>query len=131
VAATPFITLTEPGVAASKADAGPSHVMLQWITTAVLATVVVAVVGALAALRLAESESVDDARRRADLMAEAVLRPVLTDGLLRGDAASMSALDRVVRREILGHGVIRVTLWTSDGRSSTRTSPASLDSSRA
>jgi two-component system, NarL family, sensor kinase len=116
VAATPFITLTEPGVAASKADAGPSHVMLQWITTAVLVTVVVAVVGALAALRLAESESVDDARRRADLMAEAVLRPVLTDGLLRGDAASMSALDRVVRREILGHGVIRVTLWTSDGR---------------
>jgi two-component system, NarL family, sensor kinase len=116
VASTPFITLAEPGTRAPKAGGRPSRVMLQWITAAVLVTVVVAVVGALAARRLAESEAVDDARRRTDLMAEAVLRPVLTDGLLRGDPASMSALDGVVRRQILGHGVVRVKLWTSDGR---------------
>jgi two-component system, NarL family, sensor kinase len=116
VASTPFITLAEPGTGAPKADGRPSRVMLQWITAAVLVTVSVAVVGALAARRLAESESIDDARQRTDLMAEAVLQPVLTDGLLRGDPASMSALDGVVRRQILGHGVIRVKLWTSDGR---------------
>src|SRR5215210_7857588 len=116
VASTPFITLAEPGTGASKADGRPSHVLLQWITGAVLVTVLVALVGALATRHLAESESVDDARQRTDLMAEAVLRPVLTDGLVRGDAGSLSALDRVVRQQILGHGVIRVKLWTTDGR---------------
>jgi signal transduction histidine kinase len=90
--------------------------MVQVMATAVLVIVAVAVLGALAARRLAEREAVDDAPRHAGLIADAVLQPVLTDGVLTGDTRSLAALDRVVRDRVLGPAVVRVKLWTADGR---------------
>jgi signal transduction histidine kinase len=90
-------------------------VLLQVAVAAVLVILAVAVLGALAARRLAEREAVDDARRQADLIARAVLQPVLTDGLLDRDPQALAAVDRVVRGQVLGTAVVRVKLWSADG----------------
>ncbi|WP_344253141.1 sensor histidine kinase [Terrabacter carboxydivorans] len=84
---------------------------------AALAVFVAVVVGAsFAASRLAEREAVNDAAHTTNLLALAVVQPVLQDALLTGDAAAYDALDRVVRERVLPNGIVRVKLWAPDGR---------------
>src|SRR5919107_4521360 len=84
---------------------------------AALAAVVVALaLGAVAARRLAEGEAVRDSAERADLIVNTALQPVLTDRLTAGDADAMQALDRVVREQLIGHPLVRVKIWSTDGR---------------
>jgi signal transduction histidine kinase len=78
--------------------------------------VLVAVSGSIAAGRLAARETVNDTARRADLLSDAVVQPVLRDGLLEGSPAAYRAVDRAVRAHVLGPRNIRVKLWAPDGR---------------
>jgi two-component system, NarL family, sensor kinase len=111
-----WLVVTDWGRRESRAAAGPRLVVVQVAVAAVLVIVAVAVLGALAARRLAEREAVDDARRRTDLFAEAVLQPVLADGLLTGDRRSLRVLDWVVQNQVVSDTVVRVKLWSADGR---------------
>lgn len=76
----------------------------------------VALIGVVAARRLAEAEAVNDAAKTADLFADSVVQPVLTDALATGDDAAVSALDRVVRDHVLDASVVRVKVWSPAGR---------------
>jgi two-component system, NarL family, sensor kinase len=83
---------------------------------AALAVFAVVVVGtSFAASRLAEREAVNDAAHTTNLLAVAVVQPVLTDALLRGDQTAYDSLDRVVRESVLPNGIVRVKLWKPDG----------------
>src|SRR4051794_16774694 len=91
--------------------------MLTQLAVAALAVFVAVVVGAsFAASRLAEREAVNDAAHTTNLLALAVVQPVLQDALLTGDAAAYDALDKVVRERVLPNGIVRVKLWAPDGR---------------
>ncbi len=68
-----------------------------------------------AAIRLAEREAVNDAAHTANLLAQALVQPALTDALVGGDAAAYAAFDRIVRESVLPNGIVRVKLWTADG----------------
>lgn len=92
------------------------RVFLQVAVAAALVLVVVAVLGLGASRRIAEQESVNDAARSTDLLADAVVQPALRDGVLTGDADALAALDAVVRDRVLGDAVVRVKLWDADGR---------------
>jgi signal transduction histidine kinase len=72
--------------------------------------------GSLAASRLAERESVHDAAKSTSQLAESVVQPVLSDGLLTGDAAAVAAMDAAIRDHVLGPSNVRVKIWTPDGR---------------
>src|SRR4051794_34822387 len=61
-------------------------------------------------------EAVRDARRLSGLAGRAVVAPQLSPGVLRGDPASLAALDRVVRRRLLGGPFVRVKVWDRSGR---------------
>jgi two-component system NarL family sensor kinase len=82
----------------------------------VLVLTVVTVGGSLAARRLAEREAVTDAAATADVLAETVVQPALTDALLAGDARALAAFTRVVDDRVLGSGVVHVKLWTPQGK---------------
>ena len=71
-------------------------------------------VGVVAARRLAEAEAVNDAAKMADLLADTVVQPALTDGLLTGDAAAFAAMDDVVEH-VLGASIVRVKIWDPHG----------------
>lgn len=92
------------------------RVFAQVAAAAVVVLAVVAVLGLSASRRIAEQESVNDAARSTDLLADAVVQPALRDGVVTGDAEALAALDAVVRERVLGDAVVRVKLWDADGR---------------
>ena len=76
---------------------------------------VVTIGGTLAARRLAEREAVNGAAERADLLAETVVQPALTDRLLNREPAAYRDFEKVVRQRVLGDQVVHVKLWTTTG----------------
>lgn len=102
--------------AASVAPVRTWRVFLQVGAAAAVVLVLVAVLGLSASRRIAEQESVNDAARSTDLLADAVVQPALTDGVATGDPEALAALDAVVRDRVLGDAVVRVKLWDAEGR---------------
>jgi signal transduction histidine kinase len=87
------------------------------VTVAAVAVVLaVALASVLAARSLAEVEAVGDAADTADILADSLVEPALSDGLLTGDPAALAAIDRVVRDHVLGGSIVRVKLWDASGR---------------
>lgn len=82
-----------------------------------LAAVVVISAGTFYVVRHnATKEAIRNARDIATVDAHAVAEPVLNDAVVAGDPAAMHDLDSVVRQRILGDRVVRVKLWTPEGR---------------
>ena len=73
--------------------------------------------GSLFALqRIGQSEAARDARQFALLSGQGIVEPVLRDGVLSGDDESIAALDQIVQERVLSDRVVRVKIWTRDGR---------------
>jgi signal transduction histidine kinase len=82
-----------------------------------LAVVAIFLAGSIIVLqRIGQSEAARDARQFAVLSGQGVVEPALRDGVLSGDAATLAALDRLVQERVLGERVVRVKVWTRDGR---------------
>lgn len=93
----------------------PRRVLVQLVVGVLVVLLVVGVLGTLAARRLAEREAVNDAAAMADVLAEAVIQPSLTDALLTGSPSAVQAMEAVVRERVLGPSVVRVKLWSAQG----------------
>ena len=119
----------DPGswVAVATARRRPVRALASWRPllvlvglTAVLIVGLVIVAGMLEARRTAETEAVDNAMRTTGVLVRAAVAPVITDALLTKDsensAAAYTRLDTVVRGQVLTDSVVRVKLWTRDGR---------------
>ena len=100
---------------AEPAPVSARRVMATVLLGAVAVLVIVGVTGSVAARRLAERESVNDAAKGATLIADAVVMPALANGLPRGDSTAFEAMDDAVRAHVLGDSIVRVKIWTSSG----------------
>jgi two-component system NarL family sensor kinase len=119
--AVPWTTLstTVPRAGEPGAEDSPLRVrriVVQLGVSVLVVLLAVAVGGVLAAQRLAEREAVNDAANTADVIAEAVVQPSLTNALVAGKPSAVAAFDAVVRRQILGRDVVRVKLWSPAGK---------------
>jgi two-component system, NarL family, sensor kinase len=65
---------------------------------------------------LSRSEAIRDARTSAHLAASGIAEPNLEDGLLDGDPRALERIDRVVQERVLSSAIIRVKIWSGDGR---------------
>jgi two-component system NarL family sensor kinase len=96
------------------------RIVVQAVVATLVVFLVVAVAGTIAARRASERESVNDALQITGLLASVVVQPTLEDTLLSADptiaAAARERLDAVIRTRVLGGAVVRVKLWTEDGR---------------
>jgi two-component system, NarL family, sensor kinase len=82
-----------------------------------LIAVVLLMAGSVWASRTsAEDEAIADARHTADLLADVVVEPTLDDRLAAGDPRSVRNLDAELRNRLAVAGVLRVKIWTPDGR---------------
>ena len=73
--------------------------------------------GAVALLRhTTTDEAIHDAQQRARLAGDGVVGPSIRSGLMSGDPAAVSAMDRVVHRSVLRGPVVRVKIWDRQGR---------------
>jgi signal transduction histidine kinase len=82
-----------------------------------LVALAVVVVGGFLALRgVAVSEAEREARARVALQGQVLEVAGLQDGLVRGDPDAVAAVDDVVAARLLSPSVVRVKVWTRDGR---------------
>jgi two-component system NarL family sensor kinase len=63
-----------------------------------------------------DREAFKDAKELTTLAGRGIVQPMVTDGLLTGDPVERGRVDRVVRTSVLGHGIVRVKIWTEQGR---------------
>lgn len=66
--------------------------------------------------RQSRQEALNNARVATSAMGRDVIQPLLDDALLTGDATAARRVDRAVKEHVLGGPVVRVKIWTRDGR---------------
>jgi two-component system NarL family sensor kinase len=93
----------------------PRRVFLQVIAGALVVLAGVAFVGVVASQRLAEAQSVNDAAKTANLLADAMAQPALSNSLLTGGPSAVAAMDKVVRAHVLSPSIVRVKIWDPSG----------------
>jgi two-component system NarL family sensor kinase len=92
------------------------RVVLQLGAAALVVLCLVAVAGALVSRRLSERQSVHMAAELADILANSVVQPVLTEAMANDPVAARTALDPIVRSRVLSDSVVRVKIWTPQGK---------------
>ena len=66
--------------------------------------------------RQARGEAMRDAKEITRLAGEGIAEPALSDRLLAGDRAAQAGFDHAMRTRVLKDPVVRIKLWTLDGR---------------
>jgi two-component system, NarL family, sensor kinase len=115
-----WVTLAAPDAGAARgSDDGPvrlRRVGLQLGAAAIVVLSLVALAGSIVSRHIAESQSVHMAAQLTDVMATSVVQPVLTDAAATDPLAAKAALDTVVRSLVRSKSVLRVKVWTPQGR---------------
>jgi two-component system, NarL family, sensor kinase len=74
-------------------------------------------IGSLVVLRdLGRNEAVRDARQFAVLSGQGIVEPEIRNEVVDGDPRALEAVDTVVQERVLGERIVRVKIWTQDGR---------------
>ena len=88
-----------------------------WFAGASLLAVIALGFAATAILRRqARGEAIRDAKEITRLAGEGIAEPALNDRLLAGDRAAQARFDHAMRARVLKDPVVRIKLWTLDGR---------------
>lgn len=93
-----------------------ARAVLQFAVTGLLVLIAVLVGWLLVFRSIGESEALRDARQYTVLTGQGIVEPALRDGLLDGDQEALRGLDTVVQERVLGERVVRVKIWSADGR---------------
>lgn len=94
----------------------PRRAVARFMAGSLAAVAVVGVGGYLTLHAITVDEAERATRDDVVLQARLVEAAGLSDGVLRGDRAALRRLDDLVQGQILGSGVVRVKVWTRDGR---------------
>ena len=89
--------------------------LVVFVLLGVIALTLVAVAGVVVIRRLATDQALADARQLTDVTSHFVQRRV-SDGLLTGDAESLAAVALAVSVAALHEPIVRVKIWTPNGR---------------
>lgn len=116
-ASPPWITLVESRGVGDETSPTPRTraIVVRLAAGLVAVLLVVGLFATVAAQWLAEREAVNDAANVTDVLAEAVVQPALTVGLVDADPDAVAAFDDVVRDQLLAADVVRVKIWSSEG----------------
>jgi two-component system, NarL family, sensor kinase len=115
-----WVTIASPSSAAARfTDERPMRlrrVVFQLGAAALVVVCLVVVAGSLVSRHLSERQSVHMAAEFADILATSVVQPVLTDAMTTDSVAARAALGPVVRSRVLSPSVVRVKIWTPQGK---------------
>ena len=94
-----------------------TRVMLQVGVVALFVIGLVTAGGLVVARQTAEQEAINGAIQVTNLLADAIVQPALQDSLLSDSPEeAVASLDAVVKQRVMGKSVVRVKLWTPQGR---------------
>jgi signal transduction histidine kinase len=88
----------------------------RFLLLSVLAMLVVGAMAITVSGYVAGTQAVDDAARGARSLANGVVGPLCTPSLRRGDQVAVDALDTVVRNRIRDGSILRIKVWSPEGR---------------
>jgi two-component system NarL family sensor kinase len=88
----------------------------QFALTGLAALVIVGVATLVASRRVGEREAVTDARTTTLARAQGLVEPAVTDSLPSGDPAAVARVAEVVERDVVDESLVRVKIWTGDGK---------------
>src|SRR5581483_4163341 len=74
--------------------------VVRYFASALVVVVLISVLAVWLARRSGEAEAIRDAKDQTRIAAQSSIEPALTDGLLRGNAAAISAVDRAVQEHV-------------------------------
>jgi signal transduction histidine kinase len=80
------------------------------------AVAIVAVIAGVAIRHITDAEALRDAKQLTRAAVLSAVEPDLSDPVVIGDPAALATLDRTVRARVLRSPVVRVKLWTLDGK---------------
>ena len=92
------------------------NLMLRFTAAGVVATLLLAAAIALLARQAGTREAITRAREITWVSATGIAEPLLTDALVRGQPAAVAAFHEAMDRVVLQGSLVRVKLWTLDGR---------------
>lgn len=87
-----------------------------FMTTSLVVVGLFAVVGLYVEQRLAAREAIRLSSESARLIGRGIVGPLVTSDVLSGEPGSLALMDRVVRERVLDDEIVRVKVWTADGR---------------
>jgi two-component system, NarL family, sensor kinase len=90
--------------------------IVQFFLVGLVAVAVVGIATAVAARRVGQREAIVDARTTTVVKAQTVVEPAVADGLLTAQPAAVRRVDAAVRHGVLDRSLVRVKIWTRDGR---------------
>jgi signal transduction histidine kinase len=81
-----------------------------------LAVALVAFATNIASRRVGEREAIVDARTATLVTAQGLVEPAVTNGLLASEADAVARVASVVQHDVRDESLVRVKIWTRDGR---------------
>ena len=115
---TPYMALTRPGrrTGADRSGGAVGRPMVWFAGASLLAMALLGFAATAILRRQAHGEAIRDAKQITRLAGEGIVQPALTGAMLAGDRAAEARFDRIVRARVLKDPVVRVKVWTLDGR---------------
>lgn len=66
--------------------------------------------------KIGTDQAIDDANELTRVIGDGIVEPDLDAGILRGDPKALARFDELIRTRVLGDPIVRVKLWTAEGR---------------
>jgi signal transduction histidine kinase len=101
---------------ADRAGGAVGRPMLWFAGASLLAVLALGFTATAILRRQARSEAIRDAKEITRLAGEGIAEPALSQRLLAGDRAAQARFDHAMRTRVLKDPVVRIKLWTLDGR---------------
>jgi two-component system NarL family sensor kinase len=95
---------------------GMRRVIAQYAVSGIGAVILLGAAGVYLMRHVGEREAIRNAKQLAEVAGRGVIEPTLTPALMRGDPDAVDRVDRAARRGVLGERVVRVKVWSPDGR---------------
>lgn len=113
-----WVTVVSPASASATTAERPlslRRVLAQMTIAAAVVAFLVALAGSAISRQIAENQAVHEVAQTTDILAESVLQPSLTDAVAT-DPRAAADLDELVRTRVLSTSVVRVKVWSPQGK---------------
>jgi two-component system NarL family sensor kinase len=110
------LQLSRPRTEAAARARPVGRAVAQFMLAGLVAVVLFGLVALLVFRGLGQRQAVRDAQAFAVLAGQGIVEPALTAGVLAHDPAAVRRLDQIVQERVLGERVMRVKIWTREGR---------------
>jgi two-component system, NarL family, sensor kinase len=94
----------------------PRRALVQFALAALAAVVLLGVLAAAVLRNQTRDEAIREAKDVTRVAGRGIAEPALTPGIYTGDPAARRHVWQALRRQVLAEPVVRVKIWTADGR---------------